>query len=412
METLRKIDRESLLTLGEIRRWPGLTRYGEIKPISLSEMLANMGNTPMVCLEERNGSQLLAKIEGANPCGSIKARTSSWMLKDALEKDLIDREKGIVIGSGGNFAIVLAAMCRVEKIPLTVSLLASAPESFAKILTNLGANVIKETTTRDERREITLELTEEGYCFLDQHNSTVALLAIGKTLAPEIKEQTVGKVTDIVVPFGTGMTAFGTSIYFQKRYKEGQFEQPVRVTAVEDDLSVLDFHVKALKVKDASTEERLAFLKTYRERTGRKFRVYQKRGGEIGKVVFYIGERAVDDISGIGISGLQPITKELLEMNLIDKVCQIVPEEAYEATRWLQQSGLYVGISSGAAFLAAQRVFEEEVSRGERGSVVAIFPDAGTLYNKTLYPNGTPEEITKQYGYLLENLAENEYGSK
>lgn len=404
METLGQVDQISLFTLQEIQQRPGLIRYGEIKPLSLDEMLTTMGNTPIVCLEERSGSQLLAKIEGANPCGSIKARTSSWMLRDALENDLIDPEKGIVIASGGNFAIAMAAMCQVEKIPLAVSLLASAPEDFAKILTNLGANLIKESMTRDDRREITLDLADQGYCFLDQHNSPEALLAIGRTLAPEIKEQTQGKVTDIVAGFGTGMTVFGTSIFFRKRWEKGQFQQPVTVAAVEDDLSVLDFHLQALRVKDASTEEKLAFLEAYRRNTGRKFRAYQKKNGSIGRVVFYIGGRAVDDIPGIGISGLQPITQELIQMNLIDQVLPVIPEKAYEATRKLQTEGLYVGISSGAAFLAAQRLFQEKVNRDERCCVVAIFPDAGTLYNPDLYPNETPEEITQQYSYLFENL--------
>lgn len=346
--------------------------------LSISEMERTVGGTPMILLEERGDSQLFAKIEGANPTGSVKARTAFYMVRDYLQSN--DRPKNkIVINSGGNFAIAMACLCAAERIELVVSLLESAPEDFVRILESLGAIVVRDSATRDERREITLEYESFGYTFLDQHNSPQALLGIGQTMPAEIWEQTNGTVTDIVAGFGTGMTVFGNAIYFRNR------QRPISVTAVEDDLSLLDFHIRSLSVKEAELVERLKFLQQYREETGRIVRIYRKRDGSIGKVVFNVGARAVDDIPGIGISGLQPAASELLQMGLIDRVEQIVPSDAYDKTRRLHGEGIFVGISSGAALVAAQRIFDEKTSRGEPCVIVAIFPDTGQPYNSLLY---------------------------
>lgn len=354
-----------------------------LRAITLVDMEQAMGNTPLVLLDEKDGSTLYGKIEGANPTGSIKARTALYMLRDYLENKTRP-DKGIVVNSGGNFALALSAMCAAENIPLVVSLLASAPEEYVMALEELGADVIRESATRDERREVTETYEREGYTFLDQHNSPLALLGIGQTLPAEIWEQTQGRVTDVVAGFGTGMTVFGNSIYFRNRYAEGLIPTPVAITAVEDDLSLLDFHVKSLSVKDGTNEERRAFLERYRQETGRAIRSYQRKDGGVGKVVFDVGERAVDDVPGIGISGLQPAAAELLQMDLIDRVIQVLPQDAVETTRGLHARGQDVGISSGAAYVAARQIFDEKTERGEPCTIVAIFPDTGANYKSLL----------------------------
>jgi cysteine synthase len=348
-------------------------------------MEQSVGNTPLVLLDEKDGSTLYGKIEGANPTGSIKARTALYMLRDYLNSTT-QKDKGIVVNSGGNFALALSAMCAAENIPLVVSLLASAPEGFVTTLEEFGATVVRESTTRDERRQVTEMYEREGYTFLDQHNSPLALLGIGQTLPAEIWEQTQGSATDVVAGFGTGMTVFGNSIYFKKRFAEGLIPAPVTITAVEDDVSLLDFHIRSLAVKDGTNDERRAFLEKYRRETGRTIRSYQRKDGGIGKVVFDVGERAVDDIPGIGISGLQPAAIELLQMGLIDDVVQVLPQDAIEATKNLHLRGHDVGISSGAAYIAARQIFDDKTEKGEACCVVAIFPDTGTNYRSILYP--------------------------
>ncbi len=351
----------------------------QLRAISLMDMEQTIGSTPLVLLDEKDGNTLYGKIEGANPTGSIKARTALYMLRDYM-KNNTRLNKGIVVNSGGNFALALSAMCAAEGIPLVVSLLATAPEGIVTTLEALGADVVRQSTTRDERRQATEAYEQEGYAFLDQHNSPLALLGIGQTLPAEIWEQTQGRVTDVVAGFGTGMTVFGNSIYFRKRFNEGVIPTRVDITAVEDDLSLLDFHLRSLSVKDGTNEERRAFLERYRQETGRTIRAYQRKDGGVGKVVFEVGDRAVDDIPGIGISGLQPAAAELLQMDLIDRVIQVLPQDAVEATRSLQLRGQDVGISSGAAYIAARKIFEEKTERGELCSVVTIFPDTGANY--------------------------------
>lgn len=375
---------DTKLTLDVLQRNPSVIRYGEIKPIGLSEMQDALGNTPLILLEQDSENRLYAKLESCNPTGSIKARTAFAMLKYARDNDQIG-PKGIVVNSGGNFALALACLCNKESIPLTVSLLASAPEGFQKHLESLGATVIAESTTRPERRELTLELADRGYCFLDQHNSPVALSAIETTLGPELYTQTNGNMTAIVAGFGTGMTVFGTSRYFRSLYDRPILKKPVRIIAVEDDISLLSFHVQSLSVVNKSPGEKFSFLTAYQKESKRKMRIYKNSSGAVSSVVFYAGERAVDDIPGIGISGLQPFTEELIQKDLIDDVMQISPKDARDATRLLQSQGLYVGISSGATYLAAREIFAERVARNEQCSIVTIFADSGRLYEQTLY---------------------------
>lgn len=389
-ETLRSSG--TVFSLADIR--PGIITYGERRPYTITEFQANLGNTPMICLEEQGPNRLLAKFEGANPTGSVKARTAYALLEDAIKSGQLSPDKGIVIGSGGNFAIALAALCKPLGIPLTVALLSSAPKPFSDTISSFGAQIINDAQTRDERRSITDQLQQDGYYFADQHNSPTALLAMAKSLGPEIRSQTQDKVTDIVAGFGTGMTALGLGLYFKKRYIEGSIPNPVSITAVEDDLSVLDFHIASLPYVNASREVRERFLAEYQGSTGRKMRAYRTKNGAISKVVFDIAERAVDDIPGIGISGLQPAVQELLPMGLITQVAKVVPEKAYRATRQLlRRKNLYVGISSGAAYVAAIKKFNENCTIGKPGDVVAIFPDAGGLYNDLLYKDrdGVPD---------------------
>lgn len=358
--------------------------YGVIKPYEMIEFKDRLGNTPLVCLDEQDGLRLMAKIEGTNPCGSVKARTAYALLQEAISSGKINPAKGIVIGSGGNFAIALASLCNTEQIPLTVALLASAPKPFSREITALGAKVVNDAQTRDERRSITDEFMKKGYYFADQHNSPTAFYTMATTLGPELLTQTQGRLTDVVAGFGTGMTALGVGMYLKKRFAEGVTQNPVTITAVEDDLSVLDFHIESLPYANATREERDKFLAGYQERTKRPMRVYRTRSGDVSKVVFDVADRAVDDIPGIGISGLQPAVQELLPMKLLSRVEKVIPADAYTATRALQQRGLNIGISSGAAYIAAQRIFSQRLEQGARGDVVAVFPDVGNLYQDLL----------------------------
>ena len=71
----------------------------------------------------------------------------------------------------------------------------------------------------------------------------------------------------------------------------------------------------------------------------------------------------------------------IYDPNLPDEIRQVATEDAYEMVRRLgREEGLFVGISSGAAAIAALTVAEEIAERGERGVVVTVFPDAGYKY--------------------------------
>ena len=67
--------------------------------------------------------------------------------------------------------------------------------------------------------------------------------------------------------------------------------------------------------------------------------------------------------------------------NLPDETLQIDTEHAYEMVRRLgREEGLFVGLSSGAAAVAATQVAQRLANQGKQGVVVTVFPDAGYKY--------------------------------
>lgn len=194
--------------------------------------------TPIVRLGARfnphAGFELLVKLEGMNPFGSIKDRTAWFMLKGlALEEG-----QSLVEPSAGNTGIALAALANAQGIPIEIAVPEGVPEEKKQQLRFLGAEVIE---VEDElcpiypsegARGVVKSMVESEalggqYVSPNQYESELNVAAHYHTTGPEIWKQTGGRIDYFFASVGTGGTITGVGRYLKER------NPSIRVFAVE-----------------------------------------------------------------------------------------------------------------------------------------------------------------------------------
>ncbi|MEJ2298578.1 MAG: cysteine synthase family protein [Woeseiaceae bacterium] len=194
--------------------------------------------TPIVRLGPRfnphAGFELLVKLEGMNPFGSIKDRTAWFMLKGlALEEG-----QSLVEPSAGNTGIALAALANARGIPIEIAVPEGVPEEKKQQLRFLGAEVIE---VEDElcpiypsegargvvRSMVESEALDGRYVSPNQYESELNVAAHYHTTGPEIWKQTGGRIDYFFASVGTGGTITGVGRYLKERNPN------IRVFAVE-----------------------------------------------------------------------------------------------------------------------------------------------------------------------------------
>jgi cysteine synthase B len=194
--------------------------------------------TPIVRLgprfNPRAGFELLVKLEGMNPFGSIKDRTAWFMLKGlALEEG-----QSLVEPSAGNTGIALAALANAQGIPIEIAVPEGVPEEKKQQLRFLGAEVIE---VEDElcpiypsegargvvRSMVESEALDGRYVSPNQYESELNVAAHYHTTGPEIWKQTGGRIDYFFASVGTGGTITGVGRYLKERNPN------IRVFAVE-----------------------------------------------------------------------------------------------------------------------------------------------------------------------------------
>jgi len=287
-----------------------------------------VGNTPLVRINNitsglPRGVEVYAKLESANPGGSVKDRPALRMIEDAERSGRLTKDKIILDSTSGNTGIAYAWIGAVKghRVELVVPENVSAERK--KILDAFGAKVIFSSPFEGSDGAIRLAWklyvdNPEKYCKLDQYNNPSNPLAHYHGTGREIIEQTEGRVTHFVATIGTGGTIMGT----RKRLKE--FNGNIQVIAVEPDNPM---H---------------------------------------------------------GLEGLKHMASSIVpgiyHEEQLDRKIPASTEDSYDmAKRLAREEGLLVGQSSGAAMLGALKVAEEL----EEGLVVTIFPDGGDKYLST-----------------------------
>ncbi|HOE80656.1 MAG TPA: cysteine--tRNA ligase [Smithellaceae bacterium] len=292
---------------------------------SYKSIINQIGNTPLVEITRLNPNKnvrILAKLESANPGGSIKDRTALFMIENAEKRGELDRSKTILEATSGNTGIGLAMIAAAKGYRLCLTMSEAASEERKKILRAFGAELYFTPAAlgTDGAIEVAYRMLRENpdkYFGTDQFNNEDNIAAHYYGTAREIWEQTAGQVNMVVATLGTTGTAMGIS----KRLKE--LSGQIRIIGVEPYL-----------------QHRIQGLKNMRE---------SYRPG-------------------------------IFDKNRLDEKVNILDEDAFETARRLaREEGILAGMSSGAAmFVAAAKAREME-----EGLIVVIFPDSGERYLST-----------------------------
>jgi len=184
--------------------------------------------TPMVRVGERFNPhadfELLVKLEGMNPFGSIKDRTA-WFMLNGLQ---LSEDQSLVEPSAGNTGIALAALANAQGTPIEIAVPDGAPEEKKALLRFLGAELIE---VEDElcpiypsegARGVVKSMVESAayggkYVSPNQYESDLNVAAHYHTTGPEIWRQTGGRIDYFFAGIGTGGTITGVGRYLKER---------------------------------------------------------------------------------------------------------------------------------------------------------------------------------------------------
>jgi cysteine synthase B len=264
--------------------------------------------------------QVFAKAEWFNPGGSIKDRPALNIIQTALINRELDNGKRLLDSTSGNMGISYATLGAALGIQVTLTIPASASPERLTLLKALGAELILTDPLEGSDGAIlkARELAERHpdlYWYANQYNNPANWQAHYHSTGPEIFSQTDGAITHFVTGLGTSGTHMGTGRYLKEKLPQ------VNVIAFQPDAA---FH---------------------------------------------------------GLEGLKhmptAIQPGIYDESFADEQLSVKTEAAHEMVQRLaREEGLFVGISSGAAVVAALEI----ANRLDEGIVVTVFPDAGYKY--------------------------------
>jgi len=182
-----------------------------------------IGNTPLVIsqnLVKNKNVQLLLKLEGNNPGGSVKDRAAYNMIASALEKGLIKKDDILIEATSGNTGIALAMIAQILGIKIELVLPENSTKERTQTMRAYGAKVILTPASEGiigSRDYADKKVAEGGYIMLNQFANKDNWRAHYKTTGPEIWRDTKGSVTHFVSAMGTTGTIMGTSRYLKEQ---------------------------------------------------------------------------------------------------------------------------------------------------------------------------------------------------
>lgn len=177
-----------------------------------------VGKTPLYEIRnvfQKPGVRIFAKLEWQQLGGSVKSRPAFNIIKNAIQDGQLGHGRHLLDATSGNTGIAYAAICAALNIPLTLCLPENASIERKRILQALGVNIV--FTSRFEGTDgAQLEAKRlfkenpDHYFYADQYANDHNWRAHYETTAPEIWQQTSGKVTHFVAGLGTTGTFTGT----------------------------------------------------------------------------------------------------------------------------------------------------------------------------------------------------------
>ncbi len=188
-----------------------------------STILDLVGNTPLLRIPQSRvpGVDIFAKLESANPSGSVKDRAARAMLLDGLTSGALEG-KALLEATSGNTGIAFAMMCASLDIPCELCLPTNASSERKMLLAQYGVTLhltspMEGTDGAQNEAVRLMDAYPERYFYPDQYNNANNWMAHVATTGPEIWDQTEGCVTHFVAGLGTTGTFMGTSKYLQEK---------------------------------------------------------------------------------------------------------------------------------------------------------------------------------------------------
>ena len=294
-----------------------------------------VGGTPLLELEGYERKQelkakVLAKLEYFNPAGSVKDRIAKAMIEDAEKKGALKPGSVIIEPTSGNTGIGLAAVAAAKGYEIIIVMPETMSAERRSLMKGYGAKLVLTEGAAGMKGAIAkageLAANTPNSFIPGQFENPANPAAHRETTGPEIWRDTDGAVDIFVAGVGTGGTVTGVGEYLKSR------DPGVRVVAVEPE----------------------------------------------GSPMLSEGRAGPHKIQGIG-AGFVPNT---LHTDVYDEVITVSNDDAFAAGRAVAKSdGVLVGISSGAALCAAERLAKRPENIGK--TIVVLFPDGGDRYLST-----------------------------
>lgn len=291
-------------------------------------MEKGIGNTPTVeLLRLENGARIFCKLENKNFGGSIKDRVGQAIIDDAGKRGCLQSGGCVVEATSGNTGIGLALVAKERGYKALIVMPDTMSVERRQLIADYGGEVVLTAGEKGMQGAVerALEIVKNtpNSILADQFNNPVCAQVHYEKTAPELWEQTEGKIDIFVAAVGTGGTLTGIGRYLKEKNPQ------CKVIAVEPSASPL-----------------------------------------LSK-----GKAGAHGIQGIGANFIPKV----LDRGIYDEIVTVSDQEAVDTAKRLKKEyGHFVGISSGANVFACLQVANRKENAGKR--IATVFPDDGGRY--------------------------------